>query len=107
MKKYKFYNDCRNWFINDILGLEEIIDNAKEVTRRTFVDNVDHNDLQMLEKNYGYKTHGSEGLTMAKDYHVKYYRSTWHDKRVYFFVWSAIENVFVDEYDLKKLLKDF
>lgn len=93
--KYKFYNDCVNWFTNDYLGLEEIIDNAKEITRRTFLEHVDRNDLQMLETNYGYKQHSSQGLTMANDYHVRYCRSTWHGKRVYFFVWSSIENVFV------------
>lgn len=93
----QFHNNCVGWPRHDVYaegGLRDLIDEAHEVTRSTFLKHVDREDLKNLELELGYSLHPSQGLTMAGDYHVRYYRSKLHGERVYFFTHSAIEYVF-------------
>jgi hypothetical protein len=92
---YKFYNDCVDWPKNDVDGLSDMIDNAIDITRRTFLKYVDHSELADMAENLGYCWHPTQGLTMAADWHISYHRSKLHDKRVYYFRHSCIEYVFI------------
>ena len=95
--KYIFYNTCVSWDRGDVDtegGLNNMIEGAIEISRRTFLQHVDRDDLTRVERDLSYSPHWKQGLTMAGDFHIMYYRSKLHGKRVYFFVYSAIEYVF-------------
>jgi hypothetical protein len=92
--KYKFYSDCVGWPENKIDALHEVIDSGKQITRETFLKHVDRDELRGIETDLGYEQDSRNGLTMAKDWHVDYRRSTMSGKRCYLFVHSAIEFVF-------------
>ena len=100
MKQYKYYNNCVSWPSYDVSrngGLSDMIDNAIEITRKTFLKHVNKYDLKGLGMDLGYAEHPSQGLTMAGDWHVSYHRSKLHDKRVYYFAHSSIEYVFTKQ----------
>lgn len=92
-----YINNCVNWPHEDVHaegGLVDMIDSAIEVTRRTFLKHADQETVRELERDLGYEKHPRNGLTMAGDYHVRYYRSKLHGEVAYFFKHSAIEYVF-------------
>ena len=97
---YNFYSDCVSWPETAHVdgGLCDMIDNAIDITRRTFLKYVDHSELADIAENLGYCWHHTQGLTMAADYHISYHRSKVHGKRAYYFRWSGIEHVFLDFY---------
>ena len=94
----QFYTNCVNWPRDDVHedgGLCDMIDEARDITRRTFCRHVDRLDREGVERQLGYDLNGRTGcLTMKRDYHVSYHRSNLHGQRVYFFTHSAIEYVF-------------
>ena len=97
MSEFRFYHACVNWpedDVDDDGGLCDMIATAKPITRSTLLQHVDRIDLVGLETDLGYEQHHARGLTMSRDWHVGYYRSTLHGRRVYFFTHSAIEYVF-------------
>src|SRR5688500_9914113 len=77
-----------------LLALE---DSARDITRRTFLKHVDREDLRQLEEDRGYATHPGQGLTMAGDFHVRYYKGLWKGRPAYCFDWSSIDHVFADD----------
>ena len=95
----KYYHSCVDWPPQDVNaegGLCDMIDAASEVSRKTFLKNVDRDDRISMERNLGYETNGQRGLTARQDYHVSYHRSKLHGERVYYFRHSAIEHVFTN-----------
>lgn len=92
-----YFSNCVAWPTDDVHadgGLCDMIDVAQEVTRRTFLKHIDRFELQNIEQKLGYMKHPKQGLTMAGDFHVAYYRSVLHGETVYFLKHSAIEYVF-------------
>ena len=99
MGTYRFYRDCVSWpeRAEKPGGLSDMIDDAIDISRKTFLQHVDKLDLNYLEvASMGYAEHHKQGLTMAGDWHVTYHRSKLHGKRVYYFRHSAIEYVFTN-----------
>ena len=94
---YYFYRNCVNWPRNDVDALSNMIDNAIEISRTTFLSHVNRDELRSLEEDLSYASHPSQGLTMAGDYYVSYHRSKLHGKRVYYFRHSSIEYVFIGD----------
>lgn len=97
---YRFYCDCVSWPGNDVRtegGLSDLINDRVEITRKTFLQYANRDDLQQLEEGLSYSRHPKQGLTMAGDQYVEYFRSKLHGKRVYGFRHSAIEYVFTLE----------
>jgi hypothetical protein len=95
---YVYYRCCVSWPPNDVHcegGLCDMINDAIQVSRKTFLKHVQDKSLRETEEQLGYADHPKRGLTMAGDYHVSYHRSKLHGERVYFFKHSAIEYVFV------------
>jgi len=89
---------CVDWPKRRVNDLIEMIDDSKEVTRKTFIANVGLASLRELETELGYSLHPSQGLTMAADYYVSYHKSKYKGRqRVYFVTQSAIEYVFASE----------
>ena len=97
-RQYRFFNNCVSWDSADVHvdgGLCSLIDDRTSIERSTFLQYVDHDELQEIELSLGYSKHYKQGLTMAGDNHVEYFRSKHHGERVYGFRHSAIEFVFV------------
>jgi hypothetical protein len=78
----------------DVDALREMIATARQITYRTFIQRADSLDVEHC---LGYERDRRRGLTMRNDRHVTYYRSKWKGRRCYFFVWSAIEHIFLEE----------
>ena len=97
--RLRFYSNCTEWpgDPNDPEDLCEMVELATEVTRRTFMGHVNLEDLRHQEAQCSYARHPSQGLTMAGDWHVAYWKSKLYGKTVYYFTWSAIEYVFTEE----------
>jgi hypothetical protein len=92
----KFFSCCVNWPQNDVNaegGLCDMINAARDITRRTFLRHVERTDLAELERGLGYER-GPGLLHMASDWAVSYHRSKLHGRTVYYFRHSAIEYVF-------------
>lgn len=97
-KDYEFYHTCVNWPSDDVHsdgGLIDMIDEAKDIIRDTFVRHISQFSLHDVERALGYAPSDPHSiLTMAKDFHVSYHKSKLHGETVYFFKHSAIEYVF-------------
>jgi hypothetical protein len=72
-----------------------MVESASEITRSTFLRQVCPEDLRELELRLGYERHAALGLTMASDWHVVYYRSTYDGRPCYYFAHSHIEYIFL------------
>lgn len=91
-----FYNNCVNWPQNDVETLLAMTESGKEVTRETFLNNVNKKEMREIEKLLGYSVgYEKDGLTMARDWHVAYYKGKLRGRPCMYFVHSAIEYVFV------------
>lgn len=98
-EKLSFYRSCTEWPAQDVNadgGLCAMIDEAREISRRTFLRHVDTSDMCQLEAQLGYTRHPMQGLTMKGDYHVRYFASKLHGRETYYFQHSAIEYVFCE-----------
>lgn len=92
----EFFSSCTDWPI-DVQALNDMIRGAKDISRGTFLKSIDRDQMAQIERDLGYEPAGSRrGLTMAKDWHVSYHRSTLLGCPAVYFVWSAIEFVFTD-----------
>lgn len=96
MNRHKFFHTCVGW-PGPVQALHDMIEDSIEITRRTFMKHVYHDELQLLEGKLGYASHNWNGLTMAGDWHVSYHRSKLNGQTVYYFVNASIEYVFVPE----------
>ena len=97
MHEYRYHKSCVGFSDRETHapgGLVDMIDNAKEITRGTFMKNVDADEMRRLQRELGYVDHHKQGLTMAADWHVTYHRSKLFGNPVYYFRWSAIEYIF-------------
>lgn len=89
---YCFYKSCVQFHGPEVEALNAMIRSAKEITRRTMLQHV---DLRPIARQLGYEDHPSQGLTMAKDWAVSYFKSTFRGWPAYYFYWSHIEHIFV------------
>lgn len=91
MLNLPYNHNCVGVSRDDLDNLHYMIDNAKMITRHTFVHNVNKEDRKNLEAELGY----GRSFPMSKDWHVQYFKSkTLTGKPVYFLSWSAIEYFF-------------
>jgi hypothetical protein len=90
-KCYKFETDCVN---SSERLLRPMLDNAREINRKTFLKYVDKASLREIERQLGYVHHPSQGMTMAGDGCVSYHKSKYRGRPCVFFVWSCIEYIF-------------
>jgi hypothetical protein len=92
---WQFETCCVN---SDGPSITAMVDNARDITRRTFLRHVDRDNLASVEASLKYDT-GTErgGLRMSKDYHVSYHRSTYRGRPCVYFRHSAIEYIFTAE----------
>jgi hypothetical protein len=78
-------------------GLNDMIQDNIEITRRTFLRHADQENLAGIARNLGYVDHHRQdhGLTLAGDGYVSYHRSKYRGHRVYYLWQSSIEYIFV------------
>ena len=67
---------------------------ATPITRRMFVLRVNAEDLQIMELSCNYALRARDGLTMAADPYVGYFKSVWKGTPCLYFSWSGIEFIF-------------
>ena len=91
---YYYFNNCVSWPKNKVNALLEMVDNAIEISRKTFIKHVSYDDLMELGRGLGYSDHHKQGLTMAQDWYISYHRGKLEGQRVYFLKHSCIEYVF-------------
>jgi len=96
---YQYYRNCCGWPEGDVDaegGLCDMIDEAKDITRKTFLRHVDYEkELWPIEYQLSYDRYHKQGMTMASDWHVSYHKSKLHGLTVYYFKHSRVEYVFV------------
>ncbi len=83
-----FLTNCISADGDDINAMKEA---STMIKRRTFLSHVDLKSMCDLERSLGY----DRGFPMSRDWHVSYHKSTYQGKPCVYFVWSAIEYVFV------------
>lgn len=88
MNKFVFITDCVH---SDGPSINAMVDEAREVTLRTFRKRCDTLDWERL---LGYERAGRGGLPLSRDWHVAYYKSRYRGMPCYYAVWSAIEHIF-------------
>jgi hypothetical protein len=91
----RFLTSCVGVEPDKVHLLNKMIENGKQITRRTFLKHVDRFELRVVERELGYEDHPRRGLTMAGDWHVAYFKGHWDGRPCIYFVWSAIEYIFV------------
>lgn len=93
MSRLLFFTSCPNWL--NYLPVEDLysmIENGKEISRKTFLKYVDPESMRYTMEECGYDRY----FPMSKDPYVEYYKSTVRGCPVVYFVWSAMEYVFAD-----------
>jgi hypothetical protein len=96
MPRLNFFSDCVGWPRDQVPDLSAMIQAGEKITRETFLKHVDRQEMKRIEQELGYERDSRKGLTMAKDWHVAYFKSTLRGCPAVYFVWSAIEYVFTD-----------
>lgn len=89
----RFTTDCT---ASDGQSIQQMIDGATDITRKTFLRYVDRESLADVERQLGYagsRTRNSD-LRMTRDWHVSYHRSRYQGQPCVYFRWSAIEHIF-------------
>lgn len=82
--KYTYLTCCVN---AEGEKINDMVDKAQEVTLRTMKKRC---DITELEEHLGYGKH----FRLNKDWHVRYYKSTYDGKKCYFMDHSCIEYIF-------------
>jgi hypothetical protein len=92
--KFVLHTRCVDEYTDEHVGrLGAMTDNGRAITASTFFRRV---SLAQVSRDLGYAFGRAEkGVRIAKDYHVRYFCSTWRGKPCYYLVWSAIEHVFL------------
>lgn len=82
-------------------NLNAMTERGRQVSAKTFFRHV---DLETISRQLGYAYGRAEqGVRLARDYHVRFFRSRWRGRACYYLVWSAIEHVFLAPDDHKNL----
>jgi hypothetical protein len=84
---------CVNLSMGDVPDLYHMIDHARRVTYRSAVAKIGRKELGAVFPDYDW-SNKPRHLTMRKDWHVAYFRSTFRGKPVYYVKHSAIEYIF-------------
>lgn len=95
-EKYEFYIDCVSCHGEDVDKLDQMMEDATEITFETFAAHCNWRE-HAAGLNYG------RDFPLSKDWHVSYYKSRWGGVPCYYFVWSAIEQVFIRPSDQRRL----
>jgi len=94
--EFYYWRNCTDFHgLREVTALQSMLDRSIEVTRRTFLAHVNHEDLNIWAESMGYSSHPKQGLTLAGDWHVSYHRSKIFGKWCYYIRHSSIEHIWV------------
>lgn len=96
-KKFVFWKSCVQFHGASVDDLIDYIDGARKIQYKTFLSHVYSDQFASMAKDLGYSLKRSDGLVIQDDYTVSFYASKYKKHRVYFFKWSAIEHIYVNE----------
>lgn len=102
---FEFFSSCTGWPIA-VQHLNNAINDARDISRRTFLKYVNPEQMQRIERELNYERDARHGLTMANDWHVSYHKTKLLGCPAVYFVWSAIEFVFTDLRCLDSALRE-
>jgi hypothetical protein len=92
-KTWRFETTCVD---SDGPSINNMTRDARTVTYRT-MQRVLGRAFRQVQAELGYDIGAQRGgLRMAGDFAVSYWKSTYRDRRCYYFVWSHIEHIFVE-----------
>jgi hypothetical protein len=92
--KYRYVTNCTSALAEDI---NDMTDQAREITYGTLVKHVGAEQLAEVFPNYNWKHDKSQGLRMEKDWAVSFWKSTYRGEPCYYVDWSRFEFIFVLE----------
>lgn len=92
---FEFYSTCDAWPIG-VEVLTRMIRRGKQITRKAFLEHVNAEQMKDIEGQLGYAQHPRDGIVMAADGAVEYYRSEVKGCPAVYFLWSGIEHVFLE-----------
>ena len=75
--------------------IEEMVDNATEITLATFVKHTENSSRNELFRSLGYAVGVERGLHIKDDYYVSYWKGFYQGKPCVYLCHSAIEYIFV------------
>lgn len=75
-------------------AITDMVDNSRDITRRTFLKHVHREDLARIAEEMGYAKHPRQGLTLAADWSISYHKSQYRGRPCVYLCWSAIEYIF-------------
>ncbi|MBQ69787.1 hypothetical protein CL689_07100 [Candidatus Saccharibacteria bacterium] len=95
--KKPFFSDCVGWPREKVDLLHELVDEAQDIARSTFLAYADSETMRDMEVSLGY----GKGFPMSKDWHVSYH--VHRPTGIKYFKHSAIEYVFADKEQMVSL----
>ena len=75
-------------------AINEMMEHAKETSYAVFRRLMGREDMEGIRRHFNYDRTKRQGLTIANDWHIRYYRGTWKGEPVLIFKHSAIEYIF-------------
>ena len=89
---YRYIGSCVDSTAEDIHAMR---DATEDIDFATFSEHAD--EWEKWAADAGYDPVGSDGLTLAEDWHVSYHRSQYRGRPCIYLVWSAYEHIWVDD----------
>ena len=90
-KKRPLYTRCCDG-IATADELHEMTGQGREISYATFIK---HADVSEFIEQHGYARNCKKGLTLQKDWAVRFHRSKFKGQVCYYMDWSAIEHIFL------------
>ena len=90
IRKYQFRTSCVN---STAAKINAMVERAREITYKTFIQYVDMEDLQMFE-GYTWGPGRKDGLRLKDDWAVRFYRSRYAGQKCVYIDHSSIEYIF-------------
>ncbi len=88
---YTYHTCCVN-STAELIG--EMVDNAIEISYRTFIKHVPIEEIKELFPYYDF--HGKGGLNLKHDWAVSFHRSKYRGRRCYYMRHSSIEYIWIE-----------
>lgn len=98
---FVLWKSCETIPDGDLEAHQAMLHDSIDVTYETFRRNVGAHSLGEWAEAHGYVRDARHGLTLKKDWHVNYSRSTWNGVKCYYLTWSAFEFIWRGRNDLQ------
>ncbi len=102
VKRKEFLATCVSAGMQNVDALIEMIERARPITNGTFRRHLAPSEYQRIAQGLGYGQRPRD-LKLHRDYHVGFYRSSYHSKPCVFLKHSAIEHIFVAPEDAQEI----